>query len=320
MKTRHPKNIKRWKSSAGRPYEDIRNWPKYTEELVFRGEFLLDLDWVENWDKELEEMNLGKRGRPYEFPESLIELQAVWSQLINLRAIEGVTRKLVKFSKLPNYNDYTTIDRRIKKVDTSFELPKTGFCSTSSDGSGMKMNQAGEYRYDKYGRKKKKKWLKVTITANPLTKELLDMDVYVDGEGPSESDISMEHLNYLWSNNITVDKFWGDGAFDVLELFNLLEQHDTESAIPPRDNASKNSNGSMRRLREVFEYQTNTWADWARQKGYGKRWLGTEGIFSAVKRIYGEKTKSKNVENMYKEIKRRFWAYETIRKYAKAQT
>ncbi len=255
----------------------------------------------------------------YEFPNSLIELQAIWNQWLNLRSIEGITRQLVSFSQLPKFNDYSTIGRRITKIEPVFELPKTGFCSTSSDGSGIKMNQAGEYRYDKYGRKKKKDWLKVTITANPLTKELLALDVHVEGQGPSEPEIAMEHLKYLWSNNITVDKFWGDGAFDVLELFNLLEQHDTESAIPPRDNASKNSNGSMRRLREVFEYQTNIWADWAREKQYGIRWLGTEGIFSAVKRIYGEKTKSKSVETMCEEVKRRFWAYETMRKYAKAQ-
>ena len=72
----------------------------------------------------------------------------------------------------------------------------------------------------------------------------------------------------------------------------------------------------MRRVREVFEYQTKTWEDWARDKNYGKRWLGTEGIFSSVKRIFGEKTRTKTTENMYHEIKRRFWAYETMRKYA----
>mgnify|MGYP003394176647 CR=1 FL=1 len=247
MKTKHPKG-KKWKSSTGRPYEDKRDWPEYNEELVVRGEFFLDLDWVDSWDDELEKMNECKRGRPYEFPESLIELQAVWNQWINFRSIEGITRKLVEFSQLPKYNDYSTASRRVIKVETSFELPKQGFCSASSDGTGMKMNQAGEYKYDMYGRKKKKNWLKVTITANPLTKNLLDIDVHVEGKGPSEPDIAMQHLNNLWNNGITVDKFWGDGAFDVLELFNLLEKHNTESAIPIRENASKKANGSIRRL------------------------------------------------------------------------
>src|SRR3989338_369007 len=106
MKTRHVKNVRSWKSSTGRHYVDNRDWSKYNKELVVRGEFLLDLDWVRTWDKELEKMNSGKRGRPYDFPESLIELQAVWNQWLNLRSIEGLTRQLVNFSKLPKFNDY----------------------------------------------------------------------------------------------------------------------------------------------------------------------------------------------------------------------
>ncbi|MFQ5456691.1 MAG: IS5 family transposase [Nitrospirota bacterium] len=309
-----PKHVpgKRW----GKKFEDKRDWQEYNEELVARGEFLLDLDWVKSWHTELEEMNAGKRGAPYQFPETLIGLQAVWNQWIGLRQVEGITRRLVKYSKLPACNDYSTVSRRIQRMDTSFELPKHGFCSASTDGSGMKMNQAGEYKYDKYGRKKPKKWLRVVITANPLTKDLLDLEINVDGEGPSEPEIAMTHLNCLWKSGITVDKFWGDGAFDVLNLFNLLEQHNTESAIPPRENATHNANGSMRRLWEVFEYQTKSWKDWARDKQYGKRWLGTEGIFSSVKRLFGEKTRAKTVETMCNEIRRRFWAYEKMRKYA----
>lgn len=309
--------MKRWKSSTGRPYIDERDWKICNEEFVVRGEFLLDLDWVKSWNKELEEMNKDKVGRPYEFPESLIQLQAVWNQWIGVRQVEGITRQLVKISELPDFNDYSTISRRISQIETTFELPKSGFCSVSTDGSGMKMNSAGEYRYDKYGKQKRKKWIRVTISANPLTKDLLDLEVNVDGEGPSEPQVAMRHLKKLNKNKIKIDKFWGDGAFDVLELFNLLEQLGVESAIPPRDNASKNANGSIRRLWEIFEFQTKTWADWARGKSYGLRWLGTEVIFSAVKRIFGERTKCKTKKNMCLEIKRRFWAYEKMRKYAK---
>ena len=313
VKPKH-KPGKRW----GPKFLDKRNWPEYNEELVVRGEFLLDLDWVKSWPQELKEMNKGKVGRPYEFPNSLIKLQAVWNQWVGVRQVEGITRKRVEAAQLPDFDDYSTINRRVRKVDAFFELPKQGFCSVSTDGSGMKMNQAGEYRYDRYGRKKPKKWLKVVISANPLTKDLLDLEVHVEGEGPSEPEVATQHLNNLWSFGITVDKFWGDGLFDVLDLFNLLEQHGTESAIPPRENASKNANGSMRRVREVFEFQTQRWEDWARKKRYGLRWLGTEGIFSAVKRIFGEKTRTKTVENMCLEVRRRFCAYETMRKYAKA--
>lgn len=301
----------------GNTFVDNRNWEAYDEELVVRGEFLLDLDWVKDWKAELEEMNRGKRGAQYEFPESLIKFQAVLNQWIGLREIEGITRKLTQIANLPDYNDYSTISRRVRQVKTEFELPKSGSVNASCDGSGMKMNQAGEYRQDKYGGSKKK-YVKVTITADPKTKRLLGMDVHVEGEGPSEPEIAMKHLETLWNAGIEVEKFWGDGSFDSIDLFNLLDQHGTKTAIPPRENAVANPEKSKSRAREVEKYKTWGWEKWAKKRKYGLRWVGTEGIFSAVKRIFGEKTRAKTKETMCEEVKRRFWAYETMKNYAKA--
>lgn len=306
-----------WQSSTGRPYEDKRDWQAVNEELVRRGEFLLDFDWVKSWDDELEEMNRNKRGAPFEFPESLIKLQAVWCQLVSLRYVEGITRQLVNVAGLPDYNDYSTINRRIIKLDLGVELPEQDFVSVCTDGSGMKMYNTGEYRREKYGGKKRK-WIKVVITTNPLTKKLLAVEADIEGEGKSEPEYAKKHLSALWEFGYVVDKFWGDGSFDVLDLFNLLEEHDTESAIPPRDNASHNSNGSMRRLLEVFEFQTKDWADWAREKSYGIRWLGTECYFSAVKRVFGENTRAKKPETACLEAERKFWVYDRMQQYAKA--
>lgn len=310
-KPKHEKG-KRW----GKKRIDNRDWKKYTEELVVRGEFLLDFEWVGSWADELELMNQGKRGRPFEFPESLISQQAVWNQWVGCRGVEGITRALVKVAQLPEFNDYSTINRRVRKIESCFALPKHGFCSVSTDRTGIKMHHAGEYRKIKYGGKKRR-WICVTLSANPLTKELLDLDVSIEGDAESEPDIAMQHLTNLYSFGISVDKFWGDGSYDVLELFNLLEQHGTESAIPPRDNSSEKAHGSMRRAREVAEYQLQSWNDWAQEKQYGKRWLGTEGIFSAVKGIFGEHTRAKTRENACREAGRKFWAYEQMKKYAK---
>ena len=48
---------KRW----GKKFVDKRNWKKYNEELVVRGEFYIDFDWAESWNNELEQMNKGKK-------------------------------------------------------------------------------------------------------------------------------------------------------------------------------------------------------------------------------------------------------------------
>ena len=45
----------------GKPYKDGRNWAEYNEELVIRGTFLFDIDFVRQWNAELKRMNEGKR-------------------------------------------------------------------------------------------------------------------------------------------------------------------------------------------------------------------------------------------------------------------
>ena len=48
---------------------------------------------------------------------------------------------------------------------------------------------------------------------------------------------------------------------------------------------------------------------------YGMRWVCTEGIFSAVKRKFGENTVSRSDEGLLAEGYQRFWAYDTIKVY-----
>ncbi len=49
-------------------------WPSYNESLVRRGQVLLDFDVLYGWDHELYQMNPGKVGEPYCYPDSFIEL------------------------------------------------------------------------------------------------------------------------------------------------------------------------------------------------------------------------------------------------------
>lgn len=304
---------KRW----GKKFVDKRDWKIENEKYIVRGEFLLDLNWVKSWDDELAKMNKGKPGAPFEFPDSLIEFQAVLSQWLGFRELEGVTRRLWEYTDLPKFNDFSTINRRVNKINTDFVLPKEGSISASTDGSGMKMTNRGEYKEAKYG-DGRKKYLKVTITANPYTKKLLDIDVSIDGEGASEPEIAASHLEQLIRAGFKINEFFGDGAFDVHNLFDLLDQYTILSGIKIRKNASidLDGKGSWRRRQEVLKYRKLGYKKWARNTNYGRRWTGTEGIFSAVKRIFGENVRARKTENMLHEVKRKFWAYDKMQNYA----
>lgn len=306
------KKPKRW----GKKVTYIRNWKAVNEMCVRRGEFLLDLEWVQNWHKELEEMNKGKRGAPFEFPKSMIELQAVWTQWFSFRVAEGITRQIVVFSKLPKYNNYSTIYRRVTALEVIIPGPKKKEISVANDGSGEKMNKGGAYFHDKYG-KKRRKYIKVVISGEPYDKDVLKVEVSVEGTGESEPDIAEQHMKELIDDGYIINEYFGDGAHDKSNLFNFCDWKNIKPIIKIRETAVIDPKGSWRRNREVEEYLKLGYKKWAEKKRYGRRWTGTEGIFSAVVRLFGDSVSSVKPENMCKEAKRRFWAYQVMRQYSK---
>jgi len=257
-------------------------------------------------------MNKGKVGAQYEFPESLIRLQAVWHQWIDYRGLEGVTRKLVEVAKLPAFNDYSTINRRVNRTEVKFKLPQSGSCCVATDGSGMKFENSGEYRARMYG--KRRKYIKVVISADPIKKKMIDCEVFIEGEGDSEPEIGMKHMQDIMLQGITVKKFWGDGSFDTHDIFAFMEHNEIEPAVKVRKNAIPEE-GDCLRNREIIAIKKG-YKKWARERRYGLRWNGTEGIFSAVKRKFGEQTRSHKVDNATNEVKRKFWAYDEMKEYA----
>ena len=304
---------KRW----GPKVTYIRDWRKINEESVQRGVYYLDFDWVKNWYKEVDEMNRGKVGAPYIFPHSLIRLQAFWAQFYNYRALEGITRQVCSFAQIPEYNNYTTIWRRVTIFDEPLPNPKGKNISASTDGSGVKSNMAGEYFEDKYG-DGRKKYIKVTITANPYDKDLLKVEVALEGKGLSEPEVAQKHMRELIDEGNNIDEFFMDGAGDTHDLFDFCDQYGIDPIIKIRENAvvDPGGSGSWKRGEEVKFYCRWGYKEWAKKKHYGRRWTGTEGIFSAVKRIFSERVRSREIENMCKEAKRKFWCYAVLKRYA----
>lgn len=293
-----------------------RDWTGYNEELVVRGIFYLDFGYVKHWTKELEKMNLGKKGHPFEYPESFMRHMAVWHQLVDYRGLEGIARSFVDIGVIPSASDYTAIWHRIHDFVPEIQIPSRRDFEVASDGSGMKENNAGSYRESKYGRRTRKKYLVVTITADPKRKKLLGIDVHVEGDGPSEPEVSREHMKNLKQKGKVIKKFYGDGKFDQNAQFEFLQRNKIKSAVKIRKNAKPPPKGNKRRKVEVKKYKKLGYKKWAKEVKYGMRWPGTEGIFSAVKRKFTENVVSHLTENMIAETVQRFWVYDTMKEYA----
>ena len=79
------------------------DWPSYNESLVRRGQVLLDFDVLDGWDHELSQMNPGKVGEPYCYPDSFIELLGYMRAYFHLpyRQTQGVV--IAHANKVPKH-------------------------------------------------------------------------------------------------------------------------------------------------------------------------------------------------------------------------
>ncbi len=118
-----------------------RNWVKYNERLVQRGEILLRLDVLRDWQHEVARMNEGKRGRPFAYPQAMMLLYGMIRAAFHLpcRQLEGLARGLRKLTDIPA-PDYTTFSLRLSKLGLNPEpqLDPEGPVILAVDSSGIK--------------------------------------------------------------------------------------------------------------------------------------------------------------------------------------
>lgn len=295
--------------------EDMRDWRVYNEQLVKRGEYWLDLDWVKHWDAELEQMNAGKAGAPYQFPKSMIELQALWrAKGHDYRGIEGITRALVERAELRKYNDFSTVNRRVNKLALTFLLPKDDHLVIGTDGTGMQVISGGEYLREKYG-KKHRVWLQVIVLGDAKHHEPLSVEVNVIHE--SEPKSTEQQLVELLKQGYTIEALLGDGGLDQLSLWNFCDEQDIKPIIKPDKNAREDADSTARN-RAVKERNKKGYKRWAKCHGYGHRWPATEGIYSAVKTIFGEELRARSETGLLQEARLKFWAYQRLKRAGEA--
>ncbi len=295
---------KRW----GKKYKDTRDWKKYNQKLVNRGEFYINPSFLDTWRTELKEMNRSKVGQPYLYPGSMVEFLAVLhSKGFDYRSLEGIMSGLSK--RLNNFPviSFSQIRRRIRELVPRFKAKGKNLV-VGVDGSGIKVSNRGEWIRQKWA--VRRGWIKVVIMGD---KDGNIVDIRVGNE---ETDENAAGRGMLRDNHKNIQKYMGDGLHDTKDNFKLLDHLGKEPVIKIRSNASSKAGGCMPRKKQVIEYKEKGYKKWAKEKGYGFRWVATEGIFSATKRIFGECVRSTKKRNMYHEAALKFWAYQKLRDVA----
>ena len=293
---------KRW----GKKHKDKRNWKKENEKLVKRGEFYINPIFLETWLDEIKEMNYRKVGQPYLYPNSMIEFLAMfYAKGFSYRELKGIILGLSK--RLSNFPVicFSQIRKRIKKLPLSFKA-KSNNLDVGIDATGNKVSNRGEWIREKW--KVRRGWIKVVIMGDTKG-NIIDIRI-----GNEDLDERAAGRGMLRKNKKHIKKTLMDGWHDCEDTFDLCNKLGIEPGIKIRENASENGLGA--RAKEVSLYKNIGYKKWAEEKGYGYRWVATEGIFSTTKRLFGECVRSHKIRNMYHEAKLKFWTYQKIKDLA----
>ena len=280
---------------------DGRDWSGYNEELVRRGEILLDFSVMDEWKRELERANDGKVGEPYHYPEAFMRLLGFIRLLFHLpyRQSEGFIRAMAKYVDGLQVPDYSTIDRRVNGLDLSLEdtlVKSNGPVSIAVDASGIKVHNGGDWIRKVW--RVKKGYLKIHFAVNIKTKQVVSMDVSSEKVHDGKR---LKRLVKRAKGNVRVRRVLADGAYDSRENFAFLSDNDIKPVIRVRSNSVAKSKRCLSRKNAVIEQKMFKPKAWSRIHRFGYRWR-VEGAFSCIKRIFGEYVTAKKFVNMAKEM------------------
>jgi len=274
-------------------------WKETDERLIKRGELILDLGFLENYEKDLKAMNTGKVGPPYLLTPSYIQLLTTIRILYRMpyRQLEGFTRSLhALVPKLPSA-DYSGLRKRILAlpVDPYQSLnEKHEPISIAVDSTGVKVHRAGGWVERKHG--KKKRYVKLHFAVDIESKEVVAMNISTDDMHDVKA---FPGLLEEAGKRRKIKRCLGDGAYDSGDIYEALEAQGIESVIKPRRNSVPDT--SSARGRVVEEFHGLGYEAWACEKGYGMRWM-VETAYSSFKRLFGECSLSRTMENIAHEL------------------
>lgn len=276
-----------------------RDWKAYNEELVRRGELLLDPRFLSGWREELERLNDGKEGARYLYPDSFVSMLAViHAYLLPYRQLEGFVRMFAGHVKvLERVPDYTTMWHRVSRVRVELDpsVDRRKDVTIAVDSSGIKVSNRGEWIRQKWS--VKRGFIKIHLAVDVRTRKIVSMEVTKENVSDGRM---LQPLLETASARTNVTKVLADGAYDSRANFRYLHDGGIEPVIRVRKNSSMKAMGCMPR-KLVVEEQLRDYDRWRKKHGYGFRWIA-ESTISSFKTMFGEYVMSVKWKYMVNEL------------------
>jgi len=272
-----------------------RNWSQYNKSLVNRGSLTL---WIDKDSLKKPLIYTRKVGRP-SFSSAIIQTGLILKSVYRLtyRALQGFLNSVLSIS--PNY---TLFCKRAREV--AADLPKLSKRRPKDlviDSSGLKIYGEGEWKVKIHGRSKKRRWMKIHIAVDPASQELIAVKITDDSVGDSRVLPSL-----VEASPKSVKSVFADGAYDRLSCRRFLHNRGIKQHIPPGLNATFRPEIELKSRNQDLAVIKGLGGDkrakslWKKLTGYYRRSLA-ETAFSRLKRMFGDKLKSRKIENQVAE-------------------
>jgi len=286
-----------------------RNWGKYNDDLAKRAEVLGDLTWICRWDSDLERMNAGKKGRPYEFPDTLFIYCAVQmhSKNVTYRTMEGDLRCILGASGR-SAPDHSTIEARCSVLNWPLEPPAyPQTVNGAIDATGISTTVRGEYLRDEYHLRRG--FVKLHVFSDVETDAIL---AYAVTDSNTTDGAAAFLLVDSAAAGYNIGKLFADAAYDHRRIWNGLMERGIEPVINLRA-SDVHANGCMYKREMNAERNAVGAKAWKEKHGYGARWR-VECTFSDFKRTLGGFVKAKKMTKIVKEISCKVWIHNMNKK------
>ena len=293
---------------------------------------------IQGFRDELDSMNKGKRGRPYLFTESLIELMQDFRSMgdSTFRFVAGFVNGILGWfglsgpsyarlaervceSAVSRYGDPEENERKYGKGVYAIVVPDNDTSrkrDVGLDGTGLSLSNHNRWRSAKWGAGPKTRgWLHGHIASDLDSTELLAIAITDSSVG----DVTMLKpvVNALLDKDIEISRFFGDGAYgasDEVWKFLTMEKG-LEFVSSFKSNTVPKNNGCPARGRAARMWCSMTYHQYAKETGYSKRWK-SEGEMSDFKEIFPETVTARTKRGVVAQIASRaqmFNKYKVLR-------
>jgi len=173
------------------------------------------------------------------------------------------------------------------------------------DSTGLKVYGEGEWKVRQHGYSKRRTWRKLHLAVCPDSNEII-LEILTDNK-VADCEVYPELLEKVPKS---VERTYGDGAYDTERCYAANVKHGSTPIIPPGRDAVFRENASppmMMRNISLLEILGLGGDDdarklWKKLKGYHRRSLAETAMFR-LKRLFGNDLKSRNLENQRAEAR-----------------